>query len=282
MSVARLSPRQRELLDEWMPGARVLADLSWNQVDTVVLHVQHGAEELLVRAEGPDGHHMARELAAHEGGFVDAWAREGVATRVRCADGDAKLLVTDFLPGRLVYRTPAAVDPAVHRRAGELLRIFHEQASRPSNGVDAVATARAVASLESPHAIAPEEEEQLRVLLREWAPVEAPLVPTHGDWQPRNWLLDGRTLRVIDFGRFAFRPAATDLVRLAAQEWQGAPECEAAFLAGYGGDPRHPDHWRLMRLREAIGTAVWAHQVADAAFEAQGHRMIAEMLAEYG
>lgn len=281
MSVARLSPRQRELLDEWMPGARVLADLSWNQVDTVVLHVQHGAEELIVKAEGPDGHHMARELAAHEGGFVDAWAREGVATRVRCADGDAKLLVTELLPGRLVCRTPAAADPAVHRRAGELLRIFHAQESRPSNGVDAVATARAVASLNSPHAIAPEEEEQLRVLLREWAPVEAPLVPTHGDWQPRNWLLDGRTLRVIDFGRFAFRPAATDLVRLAAQEWQGAPECEAAFLAGYGGDPRHPDHWRLMRLREAIGTAVWAHQVADAAFEAQGHRMIADVLAEY-
>jgi hypothetical protein len=278
VSWARLSHRQRELLGEWMPGARVLADLSWNQVDTVVLHMQHLGEELIVKAEGPEGHHLAREFAAHEGGFVEPWAREGVATRVRFADGEAKLLATDFLPGQLLHRTPAAVDPAVHRRAGELLRIFHAQASRPSDGVDAAATARAVAWLDSPHAIAPDVEKRLRELLREWTPVEAPLVPTHGDWQPRNWLVDGDVVRVIDFGRFAFRPAATDFVRLAAQGWRDAPACEAAFLAGYGSDPRHPDHWRLMRLREAIGTAVWAHQVGDAAFEAQGHRMIADVL----
>jgi hypothetical protein len=31
-------------------------------------------------------------------------------------------------------------------------------------------------------------------------------------------------------------------------------------------------------VREAIGTAVWAHLVGDVAFEAQGHRMLAEVL----
>ncbi|MGW6199374.1 phosphotransferase family protein [Kribbella sp. NPDC055110] len=32
-------------------------------------------------------------------------------------------------------------------------------------------------------------------------PPPATLVPTHGDWQPRNWLVDNGTVRVIDFGR---------------------------------------------------------------------------------
>lgn len=86
---------------------------------------------------------------------------------------------------------------------------------------------------------------------------------------------------MIDFGRFAFRPAVTDFARLAAQEWRAAPACEDAFLDGYGCDPRHPSEWLLVRLREAIGTAAWAYQVGDAPFEAQGHRMIAEALADF-
>jgi hypothetical protein len=32
-------------------------------------------------------------------------------------------------------------------------------------------------------------------------------------------------------------------------------------------------------VREAIGTAVWAHQVGDDPFEGPGHRVIADALA---
>ncbi|HET8928509.1 MAG TPA: phosphotransferase [Microbacterium sp.] len=282
MSFTRLSLRQRRLIDGWMPGARVLADLSWLLGVTTVLHVSWESREFVVKAGAEANHHIGRELDAHESGSTDVWTATGQTGRLSHADRDARLLVLSFLPGALAYGAAAALDPDVHRRAGALLRVFHRQESRPSAGTDAAASRRALAWLDSEHAIAPEIEERLRDLLEKWAPIEAPLVPTHGDWQPRNWLVDGETVRVIDFGRFAFRPAATDFVRLAAQEWREVPECEAAFLDGYGGDPRHPDHWRLMRLREAIGTAVWAHQVGDAAFEAQGHRMIAEVLAEHG
>ena len=34
-----------------------------------------------------------------------------------------------------------------------------------------------------------------------------------------------------------------------------------------------------MELREGIGTAVWAHEVGDEVFEAQGHQMLADTLA---
>lgn len=279
--LGRLSPRQRALVAAWLPGAEVIADLSWNQVETVVLQVRQGDRTLIVKAGGDTDHHLGRELDAHEGGYVSSWAERGHAARLRWADREARLLVLDWLPGGLAYRTAAGVDPEVHRRAGTLLRRFHAQATRPSEGMDAAATRRAIAWLDAPHAIAPYVERRLRAMLAALPPIEDDLVPTHGDWQPRNWLVDGDEVRVIDFGRFAFRPAATDFVRLAAQEWRENPACEAAFLDGYGQDPRHPSHWILMRAREAIGTACWAHQVGDAEFEAQGHRMVSDVLAEY-
>ncbi|MFD4959357.1 phosphotransferase [Microbacterium sp. NPDC058389] len=281
MTLGRLSTGQRSLVDTWLPEAEFVADLSWNQVETLVLRVRSGGEEFVVKAAGPDGHHFGRELDAHLGGFVDTWARTGHAAVLRHHDRDARVLVTRWLPGALAYRTPAGLDPEVHRRAGRLLRDFHGQAARPSDGVDAAATARALRWLDAPHAISPDIEARLRAVLAALEPVEADLVPTHGDWQPRNWLVDGDEVRIIDFGRFAFRPAATDFARLSVQEWRESPACEAAFFEGYGSDPRHPSHWLLMRLREAIGTAAWAHQVGDVAFEAQGHRMIADALAEY-
>lgn len=299
MGFGRLSAAQRALVDEWMPDAAVVEDLSWNQVDTVVLHVRSGGSELIVKTAGPANHHIGRELDAFEGGFTGVWADSGAATRLRRADREAGILVTDYLQGSLAYRAPAGVDPAVHRRAGALLRAFHGQQTRQSAGVDAAATARALRWLDESDAIAPDVEARLRTALAEMEPVEVDLVPTHGDWQPRNWLVDGAEVRVVDFGRFAFRPAASDFVRLSAQEWRENPACETAFFEGYGRDPRLDpgargsaqrdamrggawglSHWTLMRLREAIGTACWAHQVGDTAFEAQGHRMIADLLAE--
>ncbi|TQM34681.1 phosphotransferase [Microbacterium kyungheense] len=277
----RLSAAQRARVDEWMPAAEVVADLSWNQVETIVLRVRQGDAEFVVKAAGPDVRHFGRELDAHLGGLLSVWAGAGRAPVLRHHDREARVLVTAWLPGELAYRTPWGIDPGVHRRAGSLLREFHAQAVRPSEGTDAAATARALAWLDAPHAVAPAVEARLRDALAALGPIEADLVPTHGDWQPRNWLVDGDAVRVIDFGRFAFRPAASDFVRLSAQEWRAEPACEAAFFDGYGADPRHPDHWLLMRLREAIGTACWAHQVGDVAFEAQGHRMIADALAEF-
>ena len=105
-------------------------------------------------------------------------------------------------------------------------------------------------------------------------------MPTHGDWQPRNWLHHDGTVSVIDFGRADLRPAYTDLARLDAQDFRRDPALERAFLDGYGADPREPASWHRQRVREAVGTAVWARLVGDEEFEAQGHRMIAEALSQ--
>ncbi len=274
----RLSPRQRELIGEWMPGAEVVADLSWGIVDTVVLHVRHGGRELVVKAGGERDHHIGRELDSHEGGWVEAWAAAGRAARLVHADRGERILVLERLPGELAYRTPAATDPEVHRQAGVLLRGFHAQHSRPGDRDD-LGVARALRWLDGRHRIDPDAAASLRALFEAASRISVDLVPTHGDWQPRNWLVDDGVVRIIDFGRFALRPAASDFARLAAQEWREAPACETAFFEGYGSDPREPSAWRLLRAAEAVGTAAWAFQVGDEAFEAQGHRMIADVLA---
>lgn len=110
-----------------------------------------------------------------------------------------------------------------------------------------------------------------------WPSPPSLVVPTHGDWQPRNWLLDGRRVLAIDFGRAGLRPAMTDLIRLDAQQFQLNPDLVRAFFRGYGEDPRKGDAWRRSYLREGISVATWAFQVGDKAFETQGHQMIAKI-----
>ena len=50
LAEAALSREQRALLAKWMSDARLIADLSWRQTDTLVLHVRGAARlETLVR-----------------------------------------------------------------------------------------------------------------------------------------------------------------------------------------------------------------------------------------
>ncbi|WP_127472673.1 aminoglycoside phosphotransferase family protein [Microbacterium sulfonylureivorans] len=273
-----LTSDQTAVLTSWLRRFEIVEDLSWGQTDTVVLHVDTPDGERIVKAGGPANHHILRELQAHDGA-TDAWVAEGRAARLRHADASRRILVLDYLPGVLAGATAAALDPDVHRQAGALLRQFHDESSHDGDAAEEAAARRAVAWLDSPHRIDAETERRLREALSAASPEIPPAVPTHGDWQPRNWLVDDGVVRVIDFGRFGLRSAVTDFARLASQEWLTSPAAERAFFEGYGDDPRTPEHWRLVRLREAIGTAVWAHQVGAEEFERQGHRMIAEALA---
>lgn len=275
-----LTTAQLDLVASAVGDVTVVADMSWGQVDTRVLRVRAGGSDYVVKAAGPANHHIGREISAHETATAPLVQR-GWCARLVAADRDARVLITTFVPGDLVEGTPGEHDPGIHRQAGEALRVFHDQAGRQDDEVDARLTAQALTRLDQPHRIVPGVARRARDILRASPPQQVTVVPTHGDWQPRNWVFDGIRMRVIDFGRFDHRPAATDLCRLAVQQWRTDPRLEDAFIEGYGSDPREPDQWRLHLLREAVGTAVWAHQVGDEPFEAQGHRMLEEALARY-
>jgi hypothetical protein len=242
-----------------------------------VLEVEHGLDHFIVKAGDAHDHHIARELRAHLH-WLTPWTSSGHAARLRKYDDEAKVLVTEFVPGDLVLGHPSADAPDTYRQAGALLERFHRQSVVQDTGYEARENAKALNWLDQPHRIAADVEQQLRAEISSWPAPASVLVPTHGDWQPRNWVIDRNVLRVIDFGRADLRPAATDLARLAAQEFRRDARLESAFFDGYGADPRELQAWRRTRVREAIGTAVWAHLVGDTAFEMQGLRMIAEAL----
>lgn len=273
-----LSPRQRDLLAQWLPGARVENEHSWGLVPTTVLEMTLSGARFIIKAGGAADHHIARELHAHRNWLLP-WTSRGRAPALVHGDADAKLLVTRYLPGELVLGTEHAGTPDTYRQAGELLALLHAQDAVPAEDYERRENERSLAWLSGPHRIAPATAEQLRAEIAGWPALAVTLVPTHGDWQPRNWLVHDDVIAIIDFGRAAMRPAITDFARLARQEFLGDPDLEAAFLDGYGADPREASAWHRTLVREAIGTACWAYRVRDERFEAQGHRMIAAVLA---
>jgi thiamine kinase-like enzyme len=194
-------------------------------------------------------------------------------------DEDAKLIVTHFLPGELVEGTDHEWRPDTYSQAGELLALLHHQLAVEDADFEAREREKALWWLDQPHRIAPDIAAGLRAEVESWPTPAITIVPTHGDWQPRNWLVYDDVVSVIDLGRAELRPALTDFARLSAQQFRTDPELEQAFLDGYGVDPRQPDAWHRNRIREAISTAVWAYRVHDEPFEQQGHRMIAEAMA---
>jgi Ser/Thr protein kinase RdoA (MazF antagonist) len=276
-SLPGLQPAQQAVVAGWFPRAVLVADHSWGLVGRTVLQLRSDGRDVVVKAGRPDDHHMDREIRAYSG-VVTPLAACGLAPTMIHADGGLRLLATTYLPGALVEGTGAEHEPDTYRQAGRALAMLHEQGSRPGDDYERRMDDRALASLGRRHAIADDVVARLRAELA--TPVTPrPLVPTHGDWQPRNWIVDAGRLAVIDFGRAGWRPAATDLTRLDAQQLRGRPDLLRAFLDGYGADPRDPRWWRRDRVREAIGTAVWAHLVGDREFERQGHRVISDVLA---
>ncbi|WP_026930790.1 aminoglycoside phosphotransferase [Glycomyces tenuis] len=277
--LSALAPRQRELIEAWLPGIEIEADMSWKSAETAVLRARAGEQLVVVKAGRTSDHHTEREIRAHRE-WTGPWVRRGRAARMLHADVDAEILVTEYLPGALVQGTAAAAETDTYVQAGELLRAYHSQVAVEDSDYESRMNAKALAWLDGPHRIAPELADELAAMVRSWPSTAVTCVPTHGDWQGRNWLHDDGVLRVIDLGRAGLRPAAADFERLAVQEFAWHPGAEEAFLSGYGMDPREPDAWFRGRARAAIGTACWSYRVGDQDFEAQGHRMIADVLAE--
>ncbi len=271
--VDRLQPEQRELVARWVPDARVMADLSWGLVGTTVLELESEQGHLVLKAGDAADGHIGRELRAHRE-WMGPWVASGHGPAFLHGDVAAKVVVTRFVPGRLVEGTPAQDDPETYRQAGELLAAFHGQTSSFSPDWHDTFRGRLWRDLDRPHRIDPQIERQVREEVSTWPGGGARVVPTHGDWQPRNWLTDDGVVRVIDLGRADLRPPTEDFVRLAGQDFARDPALEAAFLDGYGTDPRIPDQWRRDRLGQAVGTAVWAYGVGDEAFEEFGHSLL--------
>ncbi len=267
---------QREVLARWVPDAQVVADLSWGLVETIVLKLTSAQGLLILKAGGGSDGHIARELRAHRE-WLHPWVSTGHAPQLLFGDAAAKTLVTRYLPGVLVEGTPAQDDPETYGQAGSLLARHHGQLSVFDAHWTDKLRARVERHLSMAHRIDPDVVRQVRAEVSGWPGGGEWVVPTHGDWQPRNWLIDRGVVRIIDFGRADLRPVSEDFVRLARQDFARNPQLESAFLDGYGKDPREPLGWRRALISEAVGTAVWAFGVGDEDFERVGHGLLNQL-----
>ncbi len=281
----------------WLLGAvgpvEVVRDLSWDTTTSRVWHLRDSdGTNLILKVAGPPMEkHIEREIRAHE-----TAARElsgtGDAQQLVAADSRLGVLVLTYLRGNLVEGTDFEFDPEVHFQAGQLLGRLHRRGSQvapsqaaPARGDDDNYERNLVARtrwwLDGKHNIPASQVEQINSILDTCTPGPIRLVPTHGDWHPRNWLVDdsGATPHVmaIDFGRFDWRSPQSDLLRLQLMQWNGRPDLEAAFLRGYGEDPR-TNSWKLELIYQAVANACWAHMMGDVAFEQQGLREITMVL----
>ena len=271
-----LSEEQSELIDSWLGQWEIVEDLSWPLQDNAVLLVRNHDGEHIVKAS-LWSHHIAREIRAHRSVLSDVALR---TPRLEHADLESKVLVTSYLPGELVLGTAFEWSPETYLQAGVILSQLQVPLGTSAQYFDDVLT-RIRTYLDEATALVPTEQiEALRHYVERLRRVPVDIHFTHGDFQPRNWIIDDGLVGVIDFGRAAERSWVSDLVRLRSRQFVGRPELESAFMAGLGRTLNEADDetLKLETVGEGLGTVIWAHKIGDDQFEDHGRGMITRIL----
>jgi Ser/Thr protein kinase RdoA (MazF antagonist) len=257
-----------------------------------VLHAQESELANIVDAAGVEWFLKRHHWLDHYKSEVDAYRRwvpalGDRAPSLRSHSDDLQAIVLSIVPGR-VCAVPGrasvrAANPDIQHQAGSLLRRFHDaedfgpwddMVSRKLAELDEWVTP-AAALFEA------REVDFVRTALGALAGVPPPaLVPCHLDYAPINWLEDGGTLSVIDFGMARPEVWINDLGRLYFGLWLEHPGLQDAFLDGYG---RCPDETDVAILRAsyslaALRNAVWAHAHGNQRFEEQNRRVLAGLI----
>jgi tRNA A-37 threonylcarbamoyl transferase component Bud32 len=277
--VTELTARHRDLLDGWLGTWCVVEDHSWPLQDTTVLRVRSAVGEHTVKASTTN-RHIGQEIAAHRDVLPGLPALP--APRLEFADEGAGILVTGYLPGRLVLGAPQQDEPDVFAQAGEILAALQVQGAVSHDYMRLVADGTVDRLAQADGLIDDVHRERLALRLARIRPRAVRLHFTHGDYQPRNWLVHEGRVSVIDFGRGGQRSWVSDLVRMRSKDFHDRPDLEAAFMLGMGRelDDDDRDVLELETVRDAIATVVWSHGIGDGDFEEHGRVMIRRLLAE--
>jgi aminoglycoside/choline kinase family phosphotransferase len=263
----------------YFPGATVLTDLSWPHRESIVLVLAVPNASPVIAKAHRQAAKFDREVAAYEG-WVPSLGP--AAPELLFVDPDEQVIFLSRVPGRPAKELSLdrAAEQALHRRAGELLAAFHAAANlglcnNHAEGErdrleDWVVRAR-------PGVLGPSQIEIARHHVDALGGLgDPPAVPTHRDWQPRNWLLDRGDVYIIDFELARRGPWLEDIQRLWWAEWWNRPDLARAFLTAYGRDLDETDLAYLMGISAIAGisTIVWADEHGDNAFADHGRQIL--------
>lgn len=241
-------------------------DCTWEHRMSTVLRIRDssGVTWFLKAHRDPERYHA--ELTAYR-----RWvpALRDNAPRLRAFDDSLQAMVLSPVPGQ-PPGWPA--EPAVHREAGKILRLLHEAQPGFLSSDFAAVKLTEFDALEpaATGLLRPRELHAARAEIETLAGIPAPvLVPCHHDYTPRNWLVLGGAVHVIDFEWSGLDVWVADLARLHLGIWVSRPDLQQAFLEGYGQDLGGTDRRLLHGC--AVLTAVWlvvkAHETRQPDFE---------------
>lgn len=195
------------------------------------------------------------------------------APRLIDNDEDLKMLLISELQGEPAAGTAKEWDPLVHFKAGALMRRLHES-SQPvvSDQFARQCAARfeeAAGGLEGLVSSSLLSEARL-LIARAMDLSSLPLVPTHRDNHPRNWMVDpGGHVRLIDFAMAEYDPWIVDVFLLEQDYWRTDPQLRVAFLSGYDREMTGDDlimlkaHHAVSAVRSLASTAGSSATKAD-------------------
>lgn len=264
----------------------VWTDVSWDHAESAVWRLECEEQTYFVKR-----HTTPRKFEREYEAYLH-WVRPAfgeAAPKLLASDGTHLLL--SALPGRL--HETVTLKPVHLESAGRLLRRLHDL---PFEDEDPVPLSRGIrmrmdqwldraAKVKSKgpslyiNKRLPVEAIRDRVEAAAEALAETTRVPCHRDFTPRNWIINGDRLGVIDFEHSRADARLLDFAKLRCGFWIDRPEMETAFWRGYG-EPTEAERRLIddLVLLEGLGTIVWAREHADSAFEALGWQAITTLL----
>ncbi|MEU3910800.1 NUDIX domain-containing protein [Streptomyces sp. NPDC029721] len=217
-----------------------------------------------------------REVAAYRSWVPALGAR---APRLVAADTEGQAVVVTALPGHPLHGMVlgAADEARVQQALGRLVGVLHRSApERPAASAMAADKIKCHLDGARPY-LADGDEDLVLALVGAYADLPKPmLMPTHGDLQYRNVLLDGNGEPLLfDFERSEYNTATRDMVRL-SDTWTGRPDLRAAFLDGYGRALTPTEELRLdcEAAFDAVSGIAYGTSHDDPEVTERGHRTL--------
>lgn len=240
----------------------------------------------------PDGrsyhlkHHPNNVLHHAETTAYQQWAAAlgpSRTPRLIATDSAQRAILLTTAPGHLVHDAPLAHPErvTVHHQAGQLLRRLHDAAPPRAlpHLADTVGAKAETVLRRARGLLSIDFERAIGRLVQQMSSVRLPAVPTHGDYQERNWLWNGHRLVVFDFERADWRWAIHDFERLHAHPWSRHPDLKNAFHRGYGRPLTPEEHTALTALTalRAISALEWGHHQDDSESLQQAELLLTQL-----